>query len=103
MDSLLSYAYLEESCPDCRDVVPVTLHEILLEQRILREWQPVRRCEGCAEPRDHAVDAIPEEELGRLAAAWDALCVALAARGVRLHVGGWQPATHRRGDRRQTS
>jgi hypothetical protein len=102
MDSLLSYAYLEESCPHCRDVVPVTLYEILLEQQIQREWQPVRRCEGCAEPRGHAVNAIPEVELDRLAAAWDALRVALAARGVRLHVGAWQPATHHRSGRRQT-
>jgi len=91
MDSLLSYAYLEESCPDSRDVVPVTLHEILLEQQTLREWQPVRRCDGCAAPRGHAVAAIPEDELDRLTAAWEPLCVALAARGVRLHVGVWHP------------
>ena len=51
MESLLSYAYLEDTCPHCRAIVPVTLHEIRLEQEIEREWQPVRPCTSCSVPR----------------------------------------------------
>jgi hypothetical protein len=96
MDSLLSYAYLEEDCPHCRQTIPVTLYQILLEQQLQREWQPIRACERCTVPRDHAVYAVPERELGQLAAAWNTLRAVVTARGVRLQVGIGQPATPHR-------
>jgi hypothetical protein len=90
MDSLLAYAYLEDRCSLCNAMVPVTLQEVLLEQQSPRTWRPVRPFGGCMTASGQAANTIPPHELAQLAAAWDALSAALAARGVPLVVGDWQ-------------
>lgn len=67
MTDLLTSVYFTEYCNACGQTYPVTLYEILKEQRLDEEWERARPCEVCDRQRSRLVDAVPQRELAEFA------------------------------------
>lgn len=84
---LLSDVYLEQRCNVCGDIYPLTLYEILLEQRAEKQWQSPRPRGESGVGYEGVLRAVPNEQLEALAAAWDHLFETLQAKGLTPHIG----------------
>ena len=84
---LLSDVYLLQRCNVCGETYPLTLYEILLEQRANAQWQSPRPHGESGVGYNSVLGTVPQEELEALATAWDHLFATLDAKGLTLHIG----------------
>ena len=87
MDSLLRLAYFERPCNACGGSFRVTLHDILEEQQVHREWQPARVCSVCSFENRPVLSAIPEDLLQNLSEAWERVVEAATEAKLELRLG----------------
>lgn len=91
---LLSDVYLEQRCNVCGHTYPLTLYEILLEQRANTQWQSPRPHGETGVGYNSVLSAVPQDELEALATAWDHLLTTLEAKGLTPQIGTPPPHVH---------
>ncbi len=85
MESILRHAVIRRPCNECGGSYFVSLHDVLLEHRVLDEWQSSRpSCGACRREFDQLVHQVPRETLESLAAAWDTLLNCLRQHSVEV-------------------
>jgi hypothetical protein len=94
MQRLLSQTYLEERCNVCGETYPLTLYEILLEQRASAQWQSPRPDGATGVGYNRAAAVVPAEQLEAVAAAWEQLLLTLAEKGLTVQIGTPPPSAH---------
>lgn len=91
---LLSDVYLEHRCNVCGESYPLTLYEILLEQRAQQEWQSPRPHGETGVGFDSVLQAVPADQLETIAAAWERLLTTLDEKGMTVQIGTPPSAAH---------
>jgi hypothetical protein len=84
---LLSHAYFEERCNVCGESYPLTLYEILLQQRAQRQWQSPRPHGEAGVGFDSTLQGVPTDQLEAIAAAWERLVTTLDEKGMTVQIG----------------
>jgi hypothetical protein len=87
VESLLQYAYIEQHCSVCGHSYAVTLHDTLMEQRTLTEWQSPRHCSHCRQLASPLTPVIPRDLLEQLENAWSAVDSLARSAGFELKTG----------------
>ena len=91
---LLSDVYLERRCNVCGEIYPLTLYEILLEQRAETQWQSPRPQGETGVGYEGVLHLVPKDQLEALAEAWDRLFATLESNGLTPHIGTPPPHVH---------
>lgn len=84
MSNLLRCAYVERPCHACGGSFRVTLHEMLMEHRVNREWESTRKCSVCSLENRQLMWVVPPELLENLERAWQDTLEAAEKAGVEL-------------------
>lgn len=86
-DSLLRHAFVDQHCNACGDSYRVTLHDLLMEHRLHREWISPRPCGQCSAETRPLMQAVPASLLEQLNTAWEHIAEAARSNEIPLQTG----------------
>lgn len=84
-DVLLA-AHIHQRCHECGGSYRVTLHDLLAEHRLLKEWSPARSCSACSTDFYLLLQSIPQKAIESLDEAWRDVVRAAEDSGLTLQL-----------------